>query len=517
MSGRTESTLRERFSRRLPRADDDRGSMAMLLLVMMIGMLVGALLVPMVITQDRATKFSTSRVHALDAAQSGIDNVLGQIRGAVDSSGVGTPSGLPCGPITGPVNAAGQAAYSVSIAYYTKDPIAYPSTPKMICSATYGTYDTASGAFTPSFALLASTGTDGAAVNGTTTGRTLTSTYVFKTSNTNIGGGVIRLYPADGSTQQLCLDAGSATPSVGATTNTVTLQSCSTTSPPLAQQVFVYRKDLTIQLLSSITSTNANGLCLDTNGTPTANTNVTLTKCEALGSPVYTHQWSFNDNGLYQTSTSSSATTGNLGTQCLTSNAQSIGQLITLQDCNGTTSSPTQAWIPVPSVGAGQATLPQWVDYQEFGRCLDVTGQNVNADHLIAYPCKQNPYPSSVTWNQKFSTSSRGNGKVQIYTYTANTNYCVTSTGTLGGQTIVRPCDSSNTLQNWTVNGGGSTLAYSDKYIVKDNAGFCLDLKGGIDPVWSALVGNTCTGSLSQKWNADPNLSVPALQNSSEK
>ena len=489
----------------------------MLLLVMLIGMLVGALLVPMIITQDRATKFSTSRVHALDAAQSGIDNVLGQIRGAVDSSGVGTPTGLPCGPVAGPVNAAGLAAYSVTISYYVKDPIANPTTPKMICSDNYGTYDTASGAFTPSFALLTSTGTDGAAVNGVTSGRTLTSTYVFKTSNTNIGGGVIRLYPSTSSAQQLCMDAGSATPPVTGATNTLTLQACSTTSPPLAQQVFVYRQDLTIQLLSSITSTNPLGLCLDTNGAPTSSHNVTLTKCEAVGSPVYTHQWSFDDQGEYQASFSTSRTDGNLSGFCLYSAAQAVNQILTVNTCDGLTTSTRTAWIPVPSVGAGQAALPQWVNYQEFGRCLDVTGQDVSADHLIAYPCKQNPYPSAVTWNQKFSTSSRGTGFVQIYTYTNYTNYCLTSTGTLLGQTTVKACDSSNNLQKWTVNAGGSALAYSDKYIVKDSTGFCLDLKGNIDTVWDALVGNTCNGSLSQKWNADPNLSVPALQNTSEK
>jgi hypothetical protein len=40
------------------------------------------------------------------------------------------------------------------------------------------------------------------------------------------------------------------------------------------------------------------------------------------------------------------------------------------------------------------------VNYQQFGRCLDVTGQNVSATHLIAYPCKQNPLATAVAWNE---------------------------------------------------------------------------------------------------------------------
>ena len=42
----------------------------------------------------------------------------------------------------------------------------------------------------------------------------------------------------------------------------VVLQACSTGTPPAAQQVFAYRSDLTLQLISSITTGNPNGLCL---------------------------------------------------------------------------------------------------------------------------------------------------------------------------------------------------------------------------------------------------------------
>ena len=41
------------------------------------------------------------------------------------------------------------------------------------------------------------------------------------------------------------------------------------------------------------------------------------------------------------------------------------------------------------------APTNQFVNYAELGRCLDITGQDVNANHLIDYPCKQAPNSSS--------------------------------------------------------------------------------------------------------------------------
>jgi len=52
--------------------------MAILLMVVMVGLMVSALLVPMVITQNRVTRFDSTRVQALNAAQSGIDVTLGE-------------------------------------------------------------------------------------------------------------------------------------------------------------------------------------------------------------------------------------------------------------------------------------------------------------------------------------------------------------------------------------------------------------------------------------------------------
>ena len=122
----------------------------------------------------------------------------------------------------------------------------------MICSTGYGTYDPVAKTATPRFAVIHSTGADGSASNNSK-GRTIVTTYVFQTDDTNIPGGLIKLFP-DGSGNEWCMDAGSSVPSVG---TQIVLRACSTSTPLLPQQVFAYRSDLSIQLVSSITSAPA--------------------------------------------------------------------------------------------------------------------------------------------------------------------------------------------------------------------------------------------------------------------
>jgi hypothetical protein len=495
--------------------------MAILLLVVLVGLMLSALLVPMVITQNRTTRFDTTRVQALGAAQAGIDVMLGIIRTAVSPDmsvppvSIGDSRDLPCAtvaaPMTGVVNGTGAAAYNVSIEYFTFDPVTepYPSTRAMKCAAGYGTYDPTSGNVTPSFARLTSVGTVGTAVNGSSAGRTLITTYAFKTSNTNIAGGVIRFLDTPG----LCLDAGSTTPIAAAA---VVLQTCSTTTPPISQQVWVYRKDLTLQLLSSVTTSYPNGLCIDTAASASGNPAI-LNPCRAFGTPpVYSQQWSYDDSGRYQAATSTSATTGTLAGQCLQVASKMAGQALSLAGCGGS----TQQLNPSPTVGPGAAAAPQWVNYSEFGRCLDVTGQQVLANHLIDFPCKQNPFPGAVTWNQLFvgpvaavgQTSATG----QFYTTYNNTRYCLTTNATSGGYVTVQTCGTGT--QQWTVYGGDKTLPYSTKYTIVDSNGLCLGLGAPASgETWSTIDVETCTGTADQKWNSDPNVLAAALKNTKEK
>jgi hypothetical protein len=528
--------LRWEVARRLAADRDERGSLPLVMVMIMVGLAVSAVLIPSIITQDRSTVFDRTHMQSLSAAQAGIDVILGKIRNAT-TSGAGDPSQLPCAtsstPITGSVASAGNGAYRVYVTYYVADPVQYPSTTPMLCASGAGTYDTTTGAYTPSYAQITSTGTvsTSSISNGGSKGRTLTSTYVFKTTNSNVAGGQIRIYPPSSSTgaSPMCMDAGSTTPAAGAV---VKLQPCSTSSPVAAQQQFTYRSDLTLQLNTSITSSYANGLCLDTatsSGSPVSGNTIFLAACSALGSPNFSQQWSFNDNGEFQASNSSSKTTGVLPNLCITVTDQTAGRQLTLASCNVDgqgVSSPMQAWIPAPSVGDGAAAAPQLVNYQQFGRCLDVTGQNVSATHLIAYPCKQNPLATAVAWNQKFTYNATSGW---LYTTYAGIQYCVYSPRTEGGYVRMTQCSNPGWVSGvtagqlvWTSKGSAGTVPYAQRYTFVDSSSTatrCLSIAAppaSDSAPWYYITVATCDGSTAQKWNADPTSGATSLQNTHE-
>jgi hypothetical protein len=506
---------------RRSRDADERGSMAMYLTLAVVGIALAGLLVPMVVTNARTTRLNTTRVHAVDAAQAGIDVMVGRIR-AADEGGVGSSELLPCEPLRGTANSAGTAEYEVKVDYYMEDPVAEPTAAKMRCVEGYGTYDSASDSFTPGYARITALGTDGPQFAGGTKGRTLTATYVFLTSNKNIVGGRMRIYPGTSTAPELCMDATTDTPPVG---TVVRMQAC--TSPLEDRQIWAYRSDLTVQLLSSITGTYPNGLCLDTQAPPTAGRSITLQACAVLGSPPYTQQWSFNDSGAYQASLPNSKNDGVLSSLCIAVPAQSVGIVVTLATCDNSVTSPVMAWIPAPTVGAGGAEAPQLINFYEFGRCLDVSGQNPAAIHLIDYPCKQNPFPAAVAWNQKWTLpaipTDGASAVGAVYTTRSGTRYCLTSPGTLGGYVTTQPCSSSGSgstspNQTWTVYNGDSSLPYSKKYTIVDNTGKCLGLNSpsALWPQWSSIDVERCTGATEHKWNADQNLTRAAIQDLNE-
>jgi hypothetical protein len=524
--------------RRLRRERDEGGSLALVMVIIMVGLASSAVLIPTMITQDRATVYSNTHMRALSAARAGVDLIVGQIRAAV-AGGVGDPSKLPCAvsaaPVVGATDGAGSGSYSVYVTYYVTDPVQNPAATPMLCVPGAGTYDTSTGAYVPAYAQITSTGTNGvvaAATTGGSLGRTIVSTYVFQTTNSNVAGGQVRIYPPDSAptTPAMCLDAGSTAPVAG---TVLTLQPCSTSSPVAAQQQFSYRSDLTLQLAPVITSAFVNGLCVDTSttsGGPVSGNTAFLAPCSALGSPNYSQQWSFNDNGEYEASTSTSASSGALANLCITVTDQSTGRQSTLAACGydgqGITS-PTQAWVPSPSVGNGAAAAPQLVNFQQFGRCLDVTGQNASADHLIAYPCKQNPLSSAVAWNQKFTYSSSTGW---ISTTTGGVQYCIVSPRTELGLTRMTQCNNPSWVPGvtaaqlqWTSFGSSTTLPYAQRYTFVDSsttATRCLSIVAPptSDPApWYYIDVATCDGSTAQKWNANPTLGRTLIQNTVEK
>jgi hypothetical protein len=540
--------LQAAVRRRRDLLSDDRGSLPLALLIIAVGMALAAGILPTLLVQDRATVFDNTRLDNLAAAESGIQVVAGKIRASTLATSVGNAAALPCAtaanPITGTVNGTGNAMYSVVVSYFVNDPVANPPPPAgtnqpMVCSPGAGVYDAASGSFVPSYALVVSTGTDGAtATNGGSQGRTVTSTYVFQTSNRNVAGGVIRIYPSGSS--NWCLDAGGS-PVAG---TPVTLQMCSATTPPIGEQTFSYRSDLTIQLSPTMTPTLPNGLCLDTDvssGAPVAGKPIILEPCQALAvapaRPPYEQQWSFDDYGAFQAALSTSAITApsalnnnnNLSSLCMQAN-QAAAAPVVLAPCDNNVTSTAQAWLPAPTVGDGQAAAPQLVNYQQFGRCLDITGKSVASTKNIAYPCKQNPFPGGVAWNQKWTFTAAAAGAPgtlsTLDTDSNNAQYCLTSPRTEGGYVILTACSvlgaAAPAAELWTQPGNTQTTPYAQRYTFVDSstdAQRCLGISAppsGDNSQWYYITVTTCNGSTAQKWNGDPNLGLSVFQNELE-
>jgi hypothetical protein len=531
-------TITRRLISRLPRRGDDRGSMAFVFLVIIIGVALGGMFLPIIITQTRSTTFDVTRVQSLDAAQAGIDLVVGEIRGTGTLDGTGTlygnPAGLPCGTLSGNVNSGTPGTYSVTVAYFKTDPMAMSAAQQaanqMICAPGYGPYDTATNTRTPKFALLTSTG-NAVGGNGASQGRTIQTTYVFRTDDTNVSGGVIRIFPSGAS--QFCMDAGSGTPSAG---TAVYLQPCSSANPPIDQQVFAYRSDLTIQLVSSAAGGKA-GLCLQ--AAQSAGSAVTLQTCAPLATPPfktnappYTQQFSVDDNAHLQGTTSTQSGWDGL---CINVASQGPGVPLTMVSCKGSVTDTNQTWVPDPRVGAGMAgpNNGQLVNFLKFGNCIDVTGQNVNSTFLILYTCKQNPNKNNFTWNQIW-TGQPSAGAIptptELYVTTGSQRYCLVSPAAAGGYVTVtsanctqRSSDPANAqwIVYQAVDASKNQLPYNQKYqIVNQANGLCLDLGSSSDLLngqYLKITVNPCNGSTSQKWNADPSLSDSGLQNTMEK
>jgi hypothetical protein len=512
-----------RLRNRLHRNGDDRGSLMLAMLIIVIGSGMSAVMVPMMLTQYNGTRSDARYVRELDAAESGIDSALGHIRAANDNAGNGVLSLLPCGPITGVVSSAATERYSVTITYYKSDPSGQTaawlaSTANQIrCITGGGTYSA------PAYALLVSQGTNTlTGTFGSSPTRTVQATYIFKTNNVNIPGGAIHVYKTSTSTD-LCFDAGSTSPAAG--TN-LQMQPCVSGS---SQQKFEYDTNLNIVLVTSKTPTQPLGMCLDA-GTPQAsNAIVTFQPCSTTTIPQ--QQWSENDNANLSGTTDGKT----LDSFCFNVQSPNVaGSFVILSTNCGGAYDNIQTFQPEAAVGAGAAgaSSGQLVNYSQFGRCLDITNQNVNSTYLIAWPCKQAPDPTNVSWNQRYSLPAPAPGSVigtgEITTNPSSGLYCLQSPLAVGsGQYVtVVPCPKTAlSSQIWSVS--GNTQLYATSYEITDSAGYCLQ---PTDPTAtppdfanegnniSKIIVAVCNGSTLQKWNAPPDTGQPTpLKNYNEK
>jgi hypothetical protein len=500
--------------------------MAMLLALM--GVMLSALLVPMVLTQVGSTREDVRRVHALHAAQTGLDVAVGHIRAANDGSGSGVLADLPCGQLTGTVRspalavpnaAGGSARYQVAIDYYAADPLSHLTDPLWITTNRIDCIPGGGPSRTPAFALLNSLGTDQATgAFGSVPVRSLQGTYTFKTNNQNISGGLIHVFKTATSTD-LCMDAGSGTPLAG--TN-LRMQPCDSGN---IQQTFAYNTNLTLVLVASKTLSKPLGMCLDA-GTPQAVGKVAqFQPCAIVTAPQ--QQWSINDAANFE-GTADGAT---LDGFCLNVQTPNTAGSFVILGSTGTSTchrayDNIETFSVEATVGAGAAGAvaaggpppPQLVNFNQFGRCLDVTEQKVTFLYMIAWPCKQAPDPANVTWNQKWALpaiptgSTSATGRITTNQPTLGT-YCLNSPlSTVDGQYVtVTPCPGAATTSNqsWTVY--GDTGTYASSYRIVDSAGYCLTPTSAPDYYpngnnVSKLIVATCGGLTLQKWNAPPNL-----------
>ena len=472
---------------------DDLGSLPVAMLLVMAGTSLSAVIASTTVARINSVRVAVGSPRLLDAAQAGFETAIARIRAAVDNTGKGSSVALPCGPMSGSVDAADRQTFVVTVSYKTAG------------NSSIGCFSGAGTAVVPAYADLSSAGRD--PVTGRS--RSLTARYTFRTSNQNIPGGLVPAV-AKVAGQSLCLDAGSATPATGAT---VRLQPCSAGSK---QQTFAYTENLYLSLPSSVTDAVPLGLCLDGGPVPHPNADVMVTMQPCAATVAARQQWSINDLNNYE-GTSDGV---NLDGHCL--NPQVAGAagvpVVVRKSCN-------YDYNPDVSVGAGAAgaKTTQLVSYGQFGRCLDVAEYNWQRTFFWIWPCKQAPSVAGVSWNQKWIIPAAAAGTSGtagfIINYPPSVSYPVCLRSTLSNvqwsYVTLAQCPSAPATGafKWTV--FGDTGTYATSYTIVDAAGNCLaaadpTLPGGDVSAYghdvSPAVTVACSGSTLEKWNGDPNV-----------
>lgn len=522
------------------RAADDEGVaivMALIYIIVFTALMLSMLAV--VVNQVKPTAQARKDVGSLNAASSGIQSGLAVLRSATDATGAGNRGRLPCtsGPVTtfmtGSATAStpgttlsasasglpGSFSYRVDTAYYLTDPTDQPPSwlkaNAMACPLPQ----------TPLYAYLQAYGT-GANIaqaggsSGNRGNRSQTGVYKFSVPAENIAGGRLLEYGTN-----LCLEV-SGVADLG---STMKFQTCRPLGTP--SQTWEYREDLTLFFGGD----PAKDLCVQ--GSTTAPP--TLQRCTGTGygstfpyaAGQQIQEWSFNDSGHFATASDTGDVTGD----CLQPTDTSLGSALSVYGCSGGTTE-YQAFDPDPEVGAGKAggnttglvgsPTNQYVNFAEFGRCLDITGQMVNADHLIAYPCKQAPLSTRLTFNQvwKWTVVSGQVGTMSVHTPAdqdkgglRDTDYCLTAPAT-GSLIVMSVCAAGQLDQQWTATGEVPGSPLTSYNLISSTRNQCMSVSraGAITYGSSNIVLEPCDGSTKQRWNAPPPLPDAGLNNVEE-
>lgn len=496
---------RDRYAHRRDRADEGA---AMLLTVFFIVFTTGLAMVMLgiLLAQLPPAQFVQRSTRTVYAAQTGIQSALSVMRSNTKVVGVGAsaatygdPSKLPK-TLTGNVDGAagGGLTYSVTIQYFTSDPTGKDST-WLAANAIANT-----GTTQPTYARIVSQGSDSTIGSASAT-RTVAAIYAFTTTDINIPGGLI--FSSD---QTKCLMADSAT--VGSLMKLVAATACTDD----ARDLWVYDTDWKIKLASTIGS--ATVLCItgqtwtSSGGTTSAAVNATLQPCATSNATAPGNQlWSWDSALSYVAQ--NSANTARSGRWLSISGTTLIEQ-----------SGSSAQFNPSPAVGAGGANYGthQIVNYSEFGRCMDVTNENLSMSYMIVYPCKQDPTgtTNAILWNHKWYynepvSPAVSTGAQAIYVRynnnTANT-YCLTANTAASGNTdmyfvsCTNPTNVNNVtaLQKFIRNQDTKNPLTAYTIQLNSDPTKCLTAVAEPGYAWSHIRVLACNGSTAQKWNAPP-------------
>ena len=487
---------------------ESEGGVALLTAIFFMVLAAGlsVVLLSAILSQGVPARTAQKNTRTVYSAQAGLQNALGLIRSAAKAPDVngkvfGDPAKLPCS-VAGKVTAsAGEGAfYAVTIQYFSEDPAmkddAWRSANDFPCASPGGL------ASVPKFAYVYSGGKDATApTSPDDSDRALSAIYKFRVSNANVSGGMIW-----NSNSTFCLEAmnDKNNPNI----QYVPQSECLGTD----LQLWAYSTDHQLKLAST-TAGGVPGLCIT--GPKKAGDNnrqqATLEDCRA---PTDANRWSqlWNWTGDYSWRGQNPDISSGPSNYCLSpdtadgSAASEYKQLYVRPGCNGT-------FAPSSSVGAGAAgyATHQLVNYAEFGRCADVTNEDITSAFMISYPCKQDPTGTGtyLRWNHKwFYTEPTAIGQTslgpqEIYVNAPVGKRCLTApdVGAGNGDLVFLVCNSSN-KQKWTrVKDTGD---YASSYLMVDTFGRCMfaDPSSPFNTYYSKIRVTACDGSLKQKWNA---------------
>lgn len=500
--------------RRAPQGDGGAAMVTTLMAIMITGML-SILLLGIITSQLMPTTFLRTSSRTVFAAEAGLNAVVGQIRtadGAPDITGTvyGDTSKLPCtaeGPV---VESGSQLRYDATVRYYLLDPRdrtdSWLATHQIACTPGAGP------AIDPAYALVTSTGSGGtvAGLSGGTADRTVQVVYEFQITNNNIPGGLIYSFDPAYTPDRFCLEAESAT--AGAEIKYVNASTCGTDD---VHQLWIYDSSYQIKLASTtVPSLGIAPLCITGPSGGGMPQRAKLQECKSPTDPARWNQLFSWEGGAKWRGQQSSISGGyaNVWLYSGTASGSPSGRYLHV----GGSSPSNNEWgsfNPDPRVGAGAAgkNTNQIVNYLEFGRCTDVTDEDVNKTFMIVYPCKQDPIPGqpNLLWNHKWyydepAGEIGSRGPQQISVYRSGTRYCLVSPNSEGGYVrLTSSCSTSANNQKFTRH--ANTGNYASSYTFTDNWGRCLSLGDKYATAWSKITTATCNSGLGQKWNAPPN------------